>query len=73
MEENQNKIYGRLFDSVDLYDDNHIEVILQNMTKDQSLFFLVEAVKLAYKNNVYTIGETEVISKAIRVLSNNPI
>jgi len=69
MEQNQNKIYGRLFDSVDLYDDNHVEVILQNMTTDQSLFFLVEAVKLAYKNNVYTIGETEVISKAIRVLS----
>ena len=40
------------------------------MNREQALFFLVESIKLAYKSNIYTIGEVEVISKSIRVLSD---
>jgi len=64
------KKYGNLFGSVDLLTKEHLDVILQSMSSDQALFFLVEAIKLAYKNNVYTIGEVEVISKSIRVLTD---
>lgn len=64
------KKYGNLFGSVDLLTKEHLDVILQSMSSDQALFFLVEAIKLAYKSNVYTIGEVEVISKSIRVLTD---
>jgi hypothetical protein len=63
------KKYGNLFGTVDLLTQEHLEVILQSMDKNQALFFLVEAIKLSYKNNIFTIGEVEVISKSIRVLS----
>jgi hypothetical protein len=66
------KKYGNLFGSVDLLTKEHLDMILQSMNRDQALFFLVEAIKLAYKNNVYTIGEVEVISKSIRVLTDQP-
>ena len=74
MEMNNEEIkkYGNLFGSVDLLTKEHLDMILQSMNTDQALFFLVEAIKLAYKNNVYTIGEVEVISKSIRVLTYQP-
>lgn len=71
MEQSENKIYGNLFGTVDLINKDHLEVILSTMSQDQAIFFLVESIKLAYKKNLYTIGEVEVISKAIRVLSDN--
>ena len=64
------KKYGNLFGSVDLFTKDHLETILVNMNREQALFFLVESIKLAYKSNIYTIGEVEVISKSIRVLSD---
>jgi hypothetical protein len=39
------------------------------MDKDHSVYYLVEAVKAAHKRSAFTIGESEVISKAIRTLS----
>lgn len=74
MEMNNEEIkkYGNLFGSVDLLTKEHLDMILQSMNTDQALFFLVESIKLAYKNNVYTIGEVEVISKSIRVLTDQP-
>ena len=46
-----------------------LEVILETMDKSHALVYIIESVKAAYERNAFTIGETEVISKAIRVLS----
>jgi len=37
--------------------------------KEQAVFLLVQAVKYAYHNGIYSLGESEIISKSIRVLS----
>jgi hypothetical protein len=42
------------------------------MDKEHAIYYLVESVKAAHKRNAFTIGETEVISKSIRVISSNP-
>jgi hypothetical protein len=39
------------------------------MDKEHAIYYLVEAVKCAYNRGIYTIGESEVISKSIRVFS----
>ena len=39
------------------------------MDKDQASYLLIQAVSHAYHSGVYTIGESEVISKAIRIIS----
>jgi hypothetical protein len=67
--ENENKLYGNLFNSIDLISEDHLEVILETMDKSHALVYMIESVKAAYERNAFTIGETEVISKAIRVLS----
>ena len=69
--ENENKVYGNLFNSIDLISEDHLEVILETMDKSHALVYMIESVKAAYERNAFTIGETEVISKAIRVLSRD--
>ena len=38
------------------------------MDSTMSIYYLIESVKSAYRKGAFTIGETEVISKSIRVL-----
>lgn len=63
-----NEIYGNLFGSIELLSEEHLEAILASMDKDLANYYLIESVKSAYRKGVYTIGETEVIAKAIRTL-----
>ena len=66
--EEENKIYGNLFGSISLLSEDHLELILATMDKEHALYYLIESVKSAHSKGVFTIGESEVISKAIRTL-----
>ena len=65
------KLFGKLFDSIPLNNEEHLDVILNTMNKETATYFVVQAVKYAYHNGLYSIGETEVLSKAIRILSKS--
>lgn len=43
-----------------------LDNFLFNINKEQSLFCLVESIKLAYKRGCFSMEETEIISKCIR-------
>lgn len=64
-----NDIYGKLFNKIVLQDESHLEALLDSMDKDRAIYMLVESVRYAYNMNAYTLGESEVISKCIRILS----
>lgn len=66
--ENENEIFGNLFGSINLINEEHLEIILSSMDNDSANYYLIEAIKSAHKKGAFTIGETEVISKAIRIL-----
>lgn len=66
--EQENEKYGNLFGSIDLLTEDHLEIILSTMDTETALYYLIESVKSAHRKGTYSIGETEVISKAIRVL-----
>jgi hypothetical protein len=65
---NEENLFGKLFNSVPLLTEDHIQTILDVMDKEQAIFLLVQAVKYAYHNGVYSLGESEIISKSIRIL-----
>lgn len=69
--EEKNKIYGNLFGTIDLLSEEHLETIISTMNKDSSTYFVIEALKAAHKRGAFTIGEVEIISKAIRTISRN--
>ena len=66
--EKENTNYGNLFGTIDLLSEEHLEIILSTMNNDHALYYLIEAIKSAHSKGCYSIGETEVISKAIRTL-----
>ena len=69
MENFDNKEFGKLFNSVTLVSEEHLDLILSNMSEKDALYLIVQAVKHAYHLNTYSMGESEVISKSIRVIS----
>jgi hypothetical protein len=64
-----NELFGNLFGTIDLLSEDHLDVILTTMDKEHSLYYLIESVKAAHKRGAFTIGEVEIISKAIRTMS----
>ena len=68
----KNELYGELFGSIPLQDERHLEVLLETMSRNESVYLLTQAVKYAFNQGAYSIGESEVLSKAIRVV-NKPI
>ena len=69
--EEKKEIYGNLFGTIEILSEEHLEVMLSSMDKDSATYFVVEALKAAHKRGAFTIGEVEVISKAIRSISRN--
>jgi hypothetical protein len=66
--EDENKNFGNLFNTIELLNEDHLELILTTMDNEHSLYYLIEAVKSAHRKGAFSIGETEVISKSIRTL-----
>jgi len=65
----EKELFGTLFNSVPLNNEQHLEAILNTLDKERAVFFLVQAVKQGFHHGVYSLGESEVLSKCIRVLS----
>ena len=67
----EEELFGKLFNTVPLMDENHLDLILSTIDKKTANYLLVQAVTHAYHSGVYSLGESEVISKCIRTLSKN--
>lgn len=67
MEEEQ--IFTKLFGTISILDEHHLDTLLLTMDKNNATILLIHAVKLAYESQLYSLGESEVISRAIRVLN----
>ena len=53
-----------LFEDVAIYKPEDID----NLSEDQSKFMLIRAVQMAYRNGLYSLTESEIISKSLRTL-----
>jgi hypothetical protein len=67
----EQEIYGKLFNVIPLVDETHIEVMLSTMDKQTAIYYLTHAVNYAYHNGVFSLGESEIISKSIRLLNTD--
>jgi hypothetical protein len=67
MEEKQGN-FGNLFGTIDLINEDQLELMLTTMNEEHALYYLIEAIKSAHSKGAFSIGESEVISKSIRTL-----
>jgi hypothetical protein len=57
-----------LFEDVAIYKPEDIDNLLNNLTEEQAKFMLIRAVQMAYKNGLYYLTESEIVSKSLRTL-----
>lgn len=69
MKNNEEELYGSVFDEIPLMNEEHLDLILTSMTYNEAIYFLTQACKSAYHRGAFSIGESEIMSKAIRILS----
>jgi hypothetical protein len=62
-------VYGVLFNSIPLNDEGHLEILLNAMDRDASVYYLHQAINHAFKMGCFSLGECEVLSKAMRISS----
>jgi hypothetical protein len=64
----EQELYGNLFNTIPLLSEDHLEIMLTTMDEKTALYYLTQAVKFAYQNGIYSLGECEIISKSIRLV-----
>jgi hypothetical protein len=67
----QTEPIGYLFESISIYEPSAVSKFIEKMSPEQAFYVLTQAVQMAYTKNLYTMQESEILSKAIRVLSQS--
>ena len=66
--EQQKQPIAYLFEEVEIYNPEDIGNLIDGLTEEQAKFMLVRAVQMAYRNGLYSLTESELISKSLRML-----
>ena len=66
--EQQKQPILHLFEEVAIYKPEDINNLIDNLTEEQAKFMLIRAVQMAYKNGLYSLTESEIVSKSLRTL-----
>ena len=65
------KIVGSLFDSIDYTSKEQIDTFIDNMTKEQALYCIEQAIHSCHSRGAFSLMESEVISKSLRLINYN--
>jgi hypothetical protein len=57
-----------LFEDVAIYKPEDIENLIDNLSEEQAKFMLIRAVQMGFKNGLYSLTESEIVSKSLRML-----
>lgn len=65
----QSKPIGTLFNVINYNNVSDLDKFINELTPDQALYCVVQAARAGYERSAYNMEESEVVSKAIRVLT----
>ena len=71
MDNNKKEPLGYIFNSIVYYDENQLEEIINNIDLPQSYFFISQALQTSFRNNVFSLHESEIVSKSLRILNSH--
>ena len=66
--EQQTQPIAFLFEEVAIYKPEDIENLIDGLTEEQAKYMLVQADQMGYRNGLYSLTESELISKSLRML-----
>lgn len=61
---------GLLFDKLVYYNQNQVSELIENMDFQQSFFYLTQALEYSHKAGIFSLSESEIVSKSLRILSS---
>lgn len=61
---------GFLFESIAYNSPENVEDLIDGMTLEQSYYIITQASHQAHSKGVYSLQESEVLSKALRIIKN---
>ena len=61
---------GLLFDKLAYYNQNQVSELIENMDFQQSFFYLTQALEYSQKAGIFSLSESEIVSKSLRILSS---
>ena len=67
----QKQPIGLLFDSVAYYTPNDVDNLCDEMNLEQAYYMMMRALEFAHKSRIFTLQETELVSKSLRVMNNH--
>ena len=68
-ETTEEKPQGTLFDTITYYKSSDLDNFMNGMSKEQAIYCLLQACQAAYNRKAYTLVESELLSKALRLLT----
>ena len=60
---------GYLFESIAIYEPSAISKFIDKMTPEQAFYVITQALHMSYTKNIFSMQESEVLSKSLRVLT----
>lgn len=60
---------GFLFDNIAFYSEESVEAMINNLNKQSVYYILTQALSYAHTKNVFTLTESEIVSKCLRILN----
>ena len=64
------KIIGSLFDSIDYTSKEQINTFINNMSEEQAIYCIEQAIQSCHSRGAFTLLESEVISKSLRLFNS---
>ena len=69
--ENEKLPQNFLFGSIGINKPEDVDNLIENLTFEQSFYIITQALEYGRNSNLYSMQETELVSKSLRILHKN--
>jgi hypothetical protein len=69
--EDKKQPIGELFETISYFSPTDISNLIDNLNEEQSVYMIGLAINMSYQKNLFTLEESEIISKSLRILNEN--
>ena len=70
MNDTNNDVIGNLFGVVGYRNEKQIRSLIDNLELEQSIFFLNKSLEYAHAKGIFSMTETEVVSKSLSIINS---
>lgn len=67
----QKQPIGLLFNSVAYYTPQDVDTLCDEMNLEQAYYMMIKALEFAHNARVFSLQESELVSKSLRVMNNH--